>query len=241
MTITASMDEAKAQTDCRSKDGKNGNDLAALHEKLDCLAMQIEAQNRRYEVMHDLWQDMVPVANHLTRLTIEELDEIGNDFQLEDVIYFFKRVLRDMRLLTKMLEQLESLTALGEDAQRISKPAFGILIDLLHDLEQKGYFTFANGLVEISDRIVNEFGEDDLKALGDNIVTILTTVKNMTQPEIMSLANNAIAGVGEPVKEDISTWTLLRELRDPDVRKGMARLIHVVKGLANQQDTPSSN
>ena len=35
--------------------------------------------------------------------------------------------------------------------------------------------------------------EHDARALADNVVTILKTVKNMTQPDIMALANNAVA------------------------------------------------
>ena len=37
----------------------------------------------------------------------------------------------------------------------------------------------------IADRVVTEFTEEDVKALGDNVVTILNAVKEMTQPEVM--------------------------------------------------------
>jgi uncharacterized protein YjgD (DUF1641 family) len=92
----------------------------------------------------------------------------------------------------------------------------------------------------IVERIVTEFSEEDVKALGDNIVTILGTVRTMTQPEILNLANNAIGAIeATPVEdEDISALGLLRELSDPQVRRGMARMLNIVKALA---DEPGAN
>ena len=93
------------------------------------------------------------------------------------------------------------------------------------------------------ERIVNEFGEEDVKALGDNIVTILTTVRNMTQPEILALANNAVGAMREvPAEtEPLSTLALLKELNDPKVRIGLARLLGMVKALADQPQAQNQN
>jgi uncharacterized protein YjgD (DUF1641 family) len=94
------------------------------------------------------------------------------------------------------------------------------------------------------DRIVTEFSEEDVRALGDNIVTILYTVRNMTQPEILELANKSLAAIRpeeEIQPESVSTWSLLRELSDPKVRVGMARLLNLLKVLADQPPTASDN
>jgi uncharacterized protein YjgD (DUF1641 family) len=108
-------------------------------------------------------------------------------------------------------------------------------------MEQKGYFKFLNGLMYVSDKVVTEFDEDDVRALGDNIVTILTTVRNMTQPEVMAMANALLHNIETPVDDNISTWALIREMRNPDTRKGLARLLNVVKGLATEAEEPTNN
>ncbi|MDX1811215.1 MAG: YkgJ family cysteine cluster protein, partial [Gammaproteobacteria bacterium] len=46
--------------------------------------------------------------------------------------------------------------------------------------------------IQMMDRIVTEFTEEDVQALSDNVVTILKTVRNMTQPDIMALANQSV-------------------------------------------------
>ena len=64
----------------------------------------------------------------------------------------------------------------------------------------------------------------------------------MTQPEVLSLANNAVNAI-QPVQqiESVSTLQLLRSLGDPQVRKGMARLLNIVKTLANDPQDQNVN
>jgi uncharacterized protein YjgD (DUF1641 family) len=54
----------------------------------------------------------------------------------------------------------------------------------------------------------------------------------------MSMTNNALNAVQEqPISdEDISMWALMRDLRDPQVRRGLARLLNVVKAVADQPE-----
>ena len=214
----------------------DATDLALLHQKLDYLTDQLDAQRKRNEVWEELVHDMTPAVNDMVKLTIDELDEIGNDFQLEDVLYLVKRLLRDIRLLTGLLDQLESAVELTGELKRMMTPSFNQLIEALAELDSKGYFTFLGSTSYIMDQIVSEFGEEDVRALGDNIVTILKTVRNMTQPEIMGLANNAIQSIEKPIEGEVSTWGLLREMRNPEVRKGMARMLQMVKAFANMPD-----
>jgi uncharacterized protein YjgD (DUF1641 family) len=93
------------------------------------------------------------------------------------------------------------------------------------------------------EKVVAEFGEDDLAALGENIVTILKTVRNLTQPQIMALTNNALQAIQtEPSGNDTpSILGLLRDLSDPKVRKGLARVLNMVKVLAETPAAPNQN
>ncbi len=63
-----------------------------------------------------------------------------------------------------------------------------------------------------------------MRQLGDNVVLILNTVKALTQPEMMNLVNNLTQGFheAEDQAEELptSTFGLLKQMRDPDVRRG---------------------
>jgi uncharacterized protein YjgD (DUF1641 family) len=214
----------------------NGNGL--MLEKLEYLTQQYEEQGKRQEEFNELRQDLIPIANHMIKLSIDELAEIGTEFQAEDLLFLLKRLLRDTHLLVGLLDRLESIVELADETSRIGQQVFNQTVLSLDRLEREGYFTFAQGGWRIVESIVNEFSEEDIDALGENIVTILTTVRNLTQPEIMSLTNNALQAIrDEPVPDgDISMWALVRDLNDPQVRKGMARLLNMLKVIADQPD-----
>lgn len=216
------------------------SDLALLHQKIDRLTEQIERQQRRQQELEDLQQDVIPIVNHMIKLSIDELAEIGSDFTLEDLFFLVKRLLRDTHLLLNMLDQLESTAALGQEISPLVKPVFNQSVEALNTLEQRGLFAFLRGLWYVADRVLTEFDEQDVRALGDNVVTILNTVRHMTQPEVLALANTTLEQLETPVEGKVSTWRLLRELNDPQVRLGLVRMLGVVKTFANTPETSAS-
>lgn len=218
--------------------------IALLHEKIDYLTQELEAQKKQRAALQELKDDLLPITNHLVKLTIDELAEVGTDFELEDLLFLIKRLLRSSRRLVSLLDQIDGAMDIGSDVSLIGKQAFNNAIESLDRLEREGYFIFARGGWQILDRIVQEFDEEDLQALGDNIVTILTTVRNMTQPEVLNLANNAIASIQDETEGNgkaPSTWTLIRELRQPEVRRGLARMLNLVKSLGESPNSENLN
>jgi uncharacterized protein YjgD (DUF1641 family) len=236
--LTATVDAQKQRLELLEASA-NGQLMA----KLDYLVTQAEAQRRFQDEMEELKRDLLPIANHMIKLTIDELAEVGSEFQAEDILFMLKRLLRDTHLIVDGLDRLESMAELFDETQRLSKQVFNQAVVTLDSMERDGYFTFARGGWRIVERIINEFGEDDIEALGDNVVTILSTVRNLTQPEIMAMTNNALGALqtDAPGEADPSVWALLRDLSDPKVRRGMARLLNMVKVLADQPSGPSKN
>ena len=226
------------------------NDVALLHQKIDTLTTQVaflaeqaEMQQRRQQEFDELKQDMIPIANHMIKLTIDELADIDPEFEIEDLIYLLKRVLRNVPLILSMFDRFEALMGITDEVELLGKQVFSTTVESLDQLERDGYFAFAREGWGILEQVVTEFSEDDVKALGDNVVTILTTVRNMTQPEIMTLANNAIGAIQDvpPETETPSTLSLLRELSNPKTRRGMARMINLLQVLDEQPNQSNTN
>lgn len=220
----------------------NANDVELLNQKMDRILEHLEDQKRRQQEFEELKNDVLPIANHMVNLTIDELAEIGTEFTMEDILFLMKRGLRNTCAWIKLMDMLEAGMGLTQELGMIGKGVFADVVELLDRLERQGYFAFMREGWGVLEKIVAEFDEDDVRALGDNIVTILTTVRNMTQPEVLSLANNAFTAIQpiEPI-DNVSTLQLLRSLSDPQVRKGMARLLNIVKTLANDPADPSVN
>jgi uncharacterized protein YjgD (DUF1641 family) len=131
--------------------------------------------------------------------------------------------------------QRRAMEDLNEDLLRVGKDMFRSVVGEMEDLDRKGYFAFLKEMSAVFDRVVTSFDVKDVRQLGDNIVTILTTVKNLTQPEIMHTLNNALTvyeSVDVQVPEDVSLLSLLREFNTPEAKRGLTYAIRFLKALA---------
>jgi uncharacterized protein YjgD (DUF1641 family) len=79
---------------------------------------------------------------------------------------------------------------------------------------------------------VTSYTEEDVEALGENVVTMLDTVKEITQPDMLALVQRMIDALqaqqqvieAEP-EDPPSIFALLKKMRDPDVRRGLNRAL----------------
>jgi uncharacterized protein YjgD (DUF1641 family) len=214
------------------------NQIDTINRKLDTILEEIEYLRQRRREMEDLKEDLVRVGKDFYQTAVEELDDVHDYLSTGDILYLGKKVLRNVRTITQTFEQLESIRDFLQDAAPLARESFIDFMNKLDEFDRKGYFTFAKELGNITDRIVTSFSADDIKNLGENIVTIINTVKNLTQPDMLQAANNALAvyqKMNIEVKEDVSLLKLLRELNTPEARRGLAFAIRFLKNLANQQ------
>jgi hypothetical protein len=187
------------------------NELAQINQKLDYLTAQFEAQRQGQEGMKELMNDAIPVVNHVIKLSIDELAEIGNDFELGDLLFLVKRVLRDTRMLVGLLDQLESVAELAEEGQQMGKRIFHQVTMELDRLEREGYFGLARAGVKVADRLVHDYKPEDVEALGNRVADALK--------------------VEPPAK--VSLFDLLRALGDPKVRRGLYRSLNLLKAIGD--------
>jgi len=71
--------------------------------------------------------------------------------------------------------------------------------------------------------------------VADNIVTIMTTVKQITQPDMMNSVNNAVKIYSSIQVNDIpeySLWKAYREMNTPEMKKGLGFMITFMKNLS---------
>ena len=214
--------------------------VVELNQKIDALTTQVaflteemRVQQRRRQEMDELKNDLTPIATDIFRLSVEQLDEVESYVQLEDVFRLAKRLARNTRNLEQMLDQLESWAEMGSDMTPLARDAFFMLMARLDEMERKGYFAFLRGGMAIMDNVVMSFTEEDVRQLGENVVLILQTVKEMTQPDIMQmLRSTAVTIREEEPAGNISMLTILRQLNDPAVKRGLAKTLSVLKTVS---------
>lgn len=181
--------------------------LLTVDQKLDLLADQVQylteqaqCAARRQEARAELLDDATPIINDVFRITTEQLEEVQDYVDLSDLLRLLKRLMRNTRNLDAMLDQLESLADLGRTVAPLVGDAFEKTTNLLETAENKGYFA------------------------------LLRLLKDVARPEIVNLARTVIsegeAEITQPI--DTSLRALLRQTRDPDVRRGLGLTLRVL-------------
>jgi uncharacterized protein YjgD (DUF1641 family) len=216
--------------------------LTVLEEKLDALSSQVQLLtevNRTEMVRRAQWDelrhDLTPVAAEAFAAVSRELDDVREFVEPADLWNLVKRVARNTENIERMLGQLESLSELSADVAPLSKDMMLTLMARLDDFERRGYVNFAKSGLGVMDRVVTSFSEDDIDQLGDNIVLILQTVKEMTQPEVMRLLQRTAAEVRDTEVEEIGLMKAMWRMRNPGVRRGLSRVLRILESIAESE------
>jgi uncharacterized protein YjgD (DUF1641 family) len=185
-------------------------ELTALHQKVDSLSEQIailtaqaENQGRRAQEFEELKADLIPIGSQMVNLTIQELEEIGADFELEDLLYLLKRALRNTNLILDMMDRLEALMGIADEVDLLGKQVFSTLVEELDRLERAG--TLSNGAA-----ILRTISDGD--TLGD-----------------LNRALTAFQAV--PEDPPPSLFSLVKGVSTPEARRGLNRLVMMINAL----------
>jgi uncharacterized protein YjgD (DUF1641 family) len=213
--------------------------LDTLSEQVAFLTAEAMEQRQRREAWDELRADLVPIAAEVAENVSDELESLGDDVKPEDLLRLSKRLLRDTRQFEGLLDRLNSTLEFLDDAGTLGNEMMLKAVRTLEDLEDKGYFDLARAGAGVVDRVAQEFEPEDIEALGDNVATILHTVKEITQPEMLALLQRMIDALQhqqeviehEPA-DPPSVFALVKKMRDPDVRRGINRALDTLGSVS---------
>lgn len=212
--------------------------LHSIDKKLDLISKELAVVRRQREELNELKQDLTVITKDVFNTAIVELEDIAPFVQTGDFLHLLKKILRNTRNITNVITQFESALDFFEDAKPISKELFNTTLEKLDEFDRKGYFQFIKELMNVADRIVEHFSEEDVKLLGDNVITILETVKGLTQPEMLTALNNAVGIYQSLDPKDApqySIWKVMRELNTPEMKKGIGFVITFLKKITEEK------
>lgn len=210
-----------------------------LTEQMAVLTAEAEQRRRQREAFTDLTEDLSRVSGEAMAMATNELEQLTATADLQDTVRLVRRLIEVAPTLDRTLATLDQVAALMDDVVPLGTDAMALATERLADAERRGYFAFARAGMGVVDNVVTNFEEDDLVQLGDNVVTILGAVKEITQPEMLALLTHMVEAVrrqqeridAEP-EEAPSLWALARAVGDPDVRRGIGRALGTLRSVS---------
>ena len=208
-----------------------------INVKLDAILECATSQKLRAERMDDLVDDVNIIAKDAFRSSVEELEKQGVELNWDDLKFLGFKLLKNVDKFTYVMDTFESAYDLMQDMGPVAREVIIDMIKKMHEMEQKGYFEFFGAMSNVFDTIITNYTKEDVEQLADNVVTIMDTVKSMTQPEMMKALNNAMNIYQKLDVEDIPEYSIfkaMKEMRTPEMKRGIGFMITFLKNLSNE-------
>lgn len=218
--------------------------IDSLDRKLDLVLEYVNKQRLNSTILEDLVGDLAIIGKDAYNSSVQELDKRQVEIdpnQLTDLAVAFLRNIGNIKLMMDTLEMAVDLS------KEIGPIANEVIIDFTKQLniyEQKGYFKFIKEIGPVIDNIITGFSAQDIKELANSIVSILTLVKEMTQPEVISTMGNAIKAFNSMETESVpsySVWRLMREMNSPEMKKALGYGITFMKNVSKDVEINNNN
>lgn len=209
--------------------------IDALDKKLDLILGYVHKQNLNSTMVEDLVGDLSIIGKDAYNATVIELDKRQVELEPSELTDLAVSFLRNIGNIKTVMDTLEMAVDLGKEVGPIANEVILDFTKQMNEFEQKGYFAFIKEIGPIIDNIVKGFSPQDLKELANSVVSILSIIKEMTQPEVLSTMQNAIKAFNSMETESVpsySIWKLMRELNSPEMKKALGYGITFMKNVS---------
>lgn len=215
-----------------------------INRKLDIVLEEVLAQRETRLSIEDLTNDLTIVGSDVFKSTVTELDNAGVEIDGEAVKQLMLKLVRNVDTLNEMFEMMESVNDLAKDVSPILHQMGLDGIHMMNEFEQKGYFEFMRETINIFDNVVTHFSAEDVRLLADNVVTILETVKNLTQPDMLKAINSGLI-VYKSIEienvEEYSMWKAIRAMNSKEMKRGIGFMITFLQNIAKETEKAKAN
>lgn len=131
-----------------------------------------------------------------------------------------------------LVEQKQRQQELFSEMTPILRQVMATATQEMDEMEKEGLFAFGREMLIVARKVVQHYSPEDVRLFGDAVVKILDTVRAMTQPEVLLIADQASAVLQKADEaEPIGIFGMVRASRNDDVQKGMAVMLDLLKNV----------
>ncbi len=211
------------------------SEQSLILERLDRIEKQLAPLSATAHTVSDLRDELAPRVNEAVQAMIAQLADVEADFQLEDLIYLIKKLMRNTRNLNYSLDQMKNLIDFALTAEPLMKVTVPQIIFYLDELEQKGVFRLLNMGLDVVSQIGSRYTSEQLQQMGDGMVRLVDILQKLTTPQALDLLDRAAdlpSHVDIKGAKPAGIFGLLCALGDPAFKQGMGVVLELTRGMA---------
>jgi uncharacterized protein YjgD (DUF1641 family) len=212
--------------------------IAELNQKVDTILEYVNQQRLKSMAVDDLVEDVSIIGKDVYDSTVKALDEHEVVLDPDELRELGIRVAQNVGNFNSILDTMGSMMDLMKDVAPIANEVIIDATKKLNEFEQKGYFEFIREFGNIVDNVVTYYQVEDARMLADNVVTILDTIKNLTQPDMLRSVDNALRVFATMEMDDIPSYSIfkvMREMNKPEMKRALGFFMTFMKNLSKNQ------
>jgi uncharacterized protein YjgD (DUF1641 family) len=205
-------------------------------ERLDRIESRLAPLAESAISMKEFKDDLLAMAQPVSKRLITELEDVESAFQLEDLAVLTKRLLRSVKNIIYALEQMENIIDFVTTAEPVLRLAVPQLIDYLNGLEQRGVFRIIKATYDIRAKIAAAYTAEDIERIGDGLVALLGITEKISDPQLKKLLEN-FADLGASLdlskSKDVGAWGFFSACSNSETKKGLGVLLELTKAMGH--------
>jgi uncharacterized protein YjgD (DUF1641 family) len=208
-------------------------------ERLDRIESRIAPLSETAISMKEFKNDLMAMAQPVSKSLIKDLESVESAFQLEDLGVLSKRMLRSIKHIIYALDQLENIIDFVTTVEPVLRLMVPQIIEYLNDLEESGVFRIIKATYDIRAKIATAYTAEDIEQIGDGLVALLGVAKKLSDPQLATLLEN-LAEVGAIVdltkSKDVGPFGFFSACSGPESKRGLGVLIELTKALGKLKE-----
>lgn len=212
-------------------------EIKVLNDKIDFLTDQVMSVTSRLKAVDELKEDMALFASDAFTGIVNFLADVDFHFRSEDFIALIKKMLRNVKNLSRMMNQLESITELAEDVAPLAKEVFNDMVEKFEQLEKDGLFTSMQSAFSGMKRLHENFTPEEIERMGDNHVRILKLSNRLATGDNLEKLERIALEVEKMDLErrgKVSFFKILKKARNPEVLRSIDLVLDIAAIAAKQ-------
>jgi uncharacterized protein YjgD (DUF1641 family) len=153
-----------------------------INQKLDEILACATQQRLRSAMLDDLLSDLSIVGKDAFRSTVTELEKQGIELNVDDLKYLSFKIIKNLDKFTNTVSAFESVYDLLHDISPVAREVIIDFIKKLHELEQKGYFSFFAEILKVLDNVIITYQKMDHENIPE--YSVWKVMKELRKPEM---------------------------------------------------------
>ncbi|MCP4156492.1 MAG: hypothetical protein GY757_52750 [bacterium] len=211
------------------------DDIKQLNEKLDFLTGQVTGITSRVKAFDELKEDVALFSSDAFTEVVNFMAEVNGQFKRDDFLLFTRQLLRNVKNMSNMMAQLESISELMEDVSPLAKEMFYEVVEKFEQFEKANMFKALESVMNSVGKLYESFTPEEIDQMVENHVRLIKLSSRLVTPanlDKLEAVVDEVENMDNRQKEKVSLLKIMKKARSQDVLQSLDMMLDVAAKLS---------